>query len=502
MKINRLWMGLMAMATLLVCSCEEKNGEVTPVFPTEVATYAVEPGDEVVVTFDANADWQLSSDAMWCKTGGFLDAYGKAGEQQVAFTISADGQTLDADQANISLRMGDESKVIAVVTRAGFSNAVVLGNDSVDYVHNQTLTITSEGMATLAIKDITFDTNNLFISTTAEWLDIQRDGEVFTFTVKEEYLKYTQANATDSICFSNKETPMMRLHVQYTGMDAKKVILAPATQWGITVAADGATYRGPSLDGTAQEIAAPMQVAVTALNDAYTLYYAGYDKANGCVLVDAAASWIAVEDDKKGNLSIRFMENVDASRAGYLLVLPGAISETLADTASVADFLFEDSTGIAELKAECEQFLVAEFTQESALSSSFHLIDGPTFEYLEIALETDEMYVDFAASNGISANNLFKAELEFGHPYILNPMLPLEVWDPSEENGTISVLNVSTGEYAVVGEDFLIEPTMMEAEGEYMLLQFRSYIESDYIIFFVDAQKVYHKALVVTAILD
>ena len=496
MKINRLWMALMAMTALLVCSCEEK---VTPVFPTEVATYAVEPGDEVVVTFDANTDWLLSSDAVWCKTDGFLDAYGKVGEQRVTFTISADGQTLDADQANIRLRMGDEIRVIAIVTRAGFTNAVVLGNDSVDYVHNQTLTIASEGVATLAIKDISFDANNLYISTTAEWLDIQRDGEVLTFTVKEEYLKYTQANATDSICFSNRETPMMRLHVQYTGMDANKIILAPASQWGVTVSADGTTYRGPSLDGAAQEIAAPMQVAVTALNDAYTLYYASYDKANGCVLVDAAASWIAVEDDAKGNLSISFMENVEAGRSAYLLVLPNAISEALTDVAMVSDYLFENSTGIAELKVECEQYLVAEFTQESALSSSFHLIDGPSFEYLEVALETDETYVAFADSNGISANNLYKAELEFAHPYIFNPMLPLATWDPSTGNGSIAVFNVITGEYAVEGEDYLIEPTMMEAEGDdYMLLQFRSYIENDYIIFFVDAQKVYHKALVVT----
>ena len=78
-------------------------------------------------------------------------------------------------------------------------------------------------------------------------------------------------------------------------------------------------------------------------------------------------------------------------------------------------------------------------------------------------------------------------------------MLPLELWDPSIANGTISVINITTGEYAVEGEDYFIEPTMMEAEGDdYMLLQFRSYIESDYIVFFVDAQKVHHKALVVT----
>ena len=42
----------------------------------------------------------------------------------------------------------------------------------------------------------------------------------------------------------------------------------------------------------------------------------------------------------------------------------------------------------------------------------------------------------------------------------------------------------------------------MEAEGEdHMLLQFRSYIEEQYIIIFVDANKIAHKALVVTPIL-
>ena len=42
----------------------------------------------------------------------------------------------------------------------------------------------------------------------------------------------------------------------------------------------------------------------------------------------------------------------------------------------------------------------------------------------------------------------------------------------------------------------------MEAEGdEHMLLQFRPYIEEQYIIFFVDANKIAHKALVVTPIL-
>ena len=505
MTINKLWMGLMVMVPLLVCSCEEKNGAVAPVFPTEVVNYTVEPGDEVVVTFSANADWQLSSDAMWCKVDGFLDTTGKAGEQQIAFVISADGQSVDEDKANISLRMGDESKVIAIVTRVGISNAIVLGNDSVDYVHGQTLLIGSEGVASLSIKDITFDANSLYITTTAEWLDIQRDDTVFTFAVKEEYRKYTQNSTTDSVCFSNKEIPMMRLNVQYTGMDANKVSFAPATQWGLTVSVDGTTYREPVLDGTTEDIAAPMQVTVTALNDAYTLYYANYDKNHGCVLVDVTESWIIAEDDKKGGISISFKENAGVERVGYLFVLPDAISEDLTGANSVSDFLLEDSTGIAELKMECEQYLVAEFIQEDALSGRFHLIDGKTYDKLEIALETDEEVLAYTASKGLSANDVFKAELNAFYPYLLNPMFALDVWNMGEENSSSSILVIDkeSKEPYVVDEDYWMEPTMMETEGNHMLLQFRLYkeTEKECIIFFIDNDR-YLKALVVTPNLE
>jgi hypothetical protein len=119
-----------------------------------------------------------------------------------------------------------------------------------------------------------------------------------------------------------------------------------------------------------------------------------------------------------------------------------------------------------------------------------------------VALETEEMWVEFAQSYGIAPNNLFKAELVFAHPYILNPMFPLAEWDPSVGNGDIQVLGVS-GTMYTSGEDYLEEPTLMEAEGEdNMLIQFRSYIEETYIIIFVDANKIAHKALVVTPNLD
>lgn len=500
MKTNKFWMCALAMTALLMGACKEENETSTPIFPTEVTNHTVAAGEEVTIAFTANTDWQLSSDAMWCKVDGlFLDTSGKAGEQQVTFRVNADGQSVDDSKANISLRMGEESRVIATVVRTGITNAIVLGNDSINYTHNQTVTIGAEGTLTLVIKETTFDKNNLYISQSAEWFDIQREDMAITLSVKPEYLKYSQSNATDSICLSDRETPMMRLHVTYTGMDARTIALEPATQWGIKVAADGQTYKNSLYEMSQEIFDAPINVTVTALNDAYTLYYANYDKSNGCVLADTAGLWVSMADDKVGNISLSFEENTGSERTGYLFVLPNALRDEVVAGAGVASFLFEDVDGIPELKAECERYLIAELTQESALAGGFRLIDGPTYEYMEVALETDEMYVAFAESNGVSANNLFKAELEFAHPYIFNPMLPLAQWDPSTGNGTISVFNITTGEYAIEGEDYLIEPTMMETEGDdNMLLQFRSYIEADYIVFFVDAQKVYHKALVVT----
>lgn len=504
MKTNKIILGIAAIVSLLFSACNDvMQGTTTQGFPTDTLTSIVMPGDTVTVTFSVDSDWQLSSDAMWCKVDGlFLDTSGKAGKHSVLFIISNEGQTVDAAKASISLRMGSESRIIALITREGITDAMILGSDSINYTHGQTLTIGTSGTQSLMIRKTTFDSNNLYISSNANWFDIVREDSVITLTVKAEYLKYSQHSKVDSICFSDKEIPMMRLNVQYVGIDAQSINIEPSTQWSLRVSADGATYKDAMYEMNQTTYNAPMNVVVTALNDAYTLYRATYDKERGCTLVTPdTVLWFTVADDAMGNISISFIENTGSERTGYLFALPNAISDTLATNVEVATYLFDDATGILEVKAECEQYLIAQFIQESALSNSFHLIDGPTFEYVEIALETEEMWVDFAQSMGVSSNNLFKASMEFAHPYILNPMLSLAAWDPSVGNGEIQVIGISGKQY-IAGEDYIVEPTLMEAEGEdNMLLQFRPYIEEQYVILFVDSTKIALKALVVTPIL-
>ena len=501
MKINKMLLGVVAITTLLFSACDEIiKGSTASGFPTETQMFTVAPNDTIEVTFTANDTWQLSSDAMWCKVDGlFLDTSGKAGEQRIVFVINADGQSVNESKANITLRMGDESRVIAIVTRTGISNAIIVGCDTINYQHNETVTIGTSGTIELVIRQSTFDMNNLYITKNAEWFNIERTDTVVTLSVNAQFLKYSQHSSTDSIYFSNKEIPMLCLNVQYTGMDAQSVNLSPASQWALRVATDGLTYK-ETLYETVYE--APIQTTISVLNDAYTIYQATYNKEQGCTLVAADTTlWYTVTDDEDGHVAISFSENAGSERTGYVFVLPNAISDTFTTLDEVSAFLFDNATGLFEVKAECEHFVIAQFVQESALANSFHLIDGPTFEYLEVALETEEMWIEYAQSMGVTPNNLFKAELEFAHAYILNPMLPLEVWDPSTDNGEIQVIGISGKQY-IANEDFLVEPTLMEAEGEdHMLLQFRPYIEEMFIIFFVDANKIAHKALVVTPIL-
>ena len=187
-KIHNVLLCLAVLSTSFFSSCDETmDGDTSLTFPSQTSVEGVSPGDTVFVTFTTDVNWQLSSDAMWCKVdGSFLDTSGKAGDQSVAFVISDEAHTVDAAQAKISLRLGDETRVITIITRKGITDAVVMGCDSINYSHGQTLVIGTGGTQSLVLRKTTFDSNNLYVSSNAEWFEISREDSVYTLTVKEE----------------------------------------------------------------------------------------------------------------------------------------------------------------------------------------------------------------------------------------------------------------------------------------------------------------------------
>lgn len=505
-KTNLLLLCLAVLSTALFGSCDETmSGKTSLVFPSQKVVEDVAPGDTVLVSFTTVVNWQLSSDAMWCKVDGlFLDTSGKAGYQSVAFIIGDEARTVDAAKANISLRLGDETRVITVVTRKGIADAVIMGCDSINYSHGQTLVIGTSGTQSLVLRKATFDSNNLYVSSNADWFDIAREDSVFTLTVKEEYLKYSQCSTTDSICFSDKDMPMMRLNVHYTGMDARSVVLTPATQWDIVVSVDGTTYKDAMYEMSGEVYEAPFTSTITALNDAYTLYYATYDKTKGCTLVDVdSEQWFAVQDDRKGNLSVTFEANEGEQRVAYVFVLSEMLNDSLDSVGenAVADFLFEEMEGKLEVKTENEKYLVAEFIQENALAGYFSIQQGTELEDIEFARETDEQWISLATARGVPANQIFRTRLESAVWYNVNPKLSAQEWQPDVVDGAHIELWGKSGQQFEEGYDYEEEPAMTE-DDLYYYMQLRIYLEEECIIYFVDAQGNNLKALVVEPILD
>ena len=505
-KTNLLLLCLAVLSTALFGSCDgTMNGETSLTFPSQTLIEGVSPGDTVLVTFTTDVNWQLSSDAMWCKVdGSFLDISGKAGEDTVTFVIGDEAHTVDVAKANISLRLGDETRVITVVTRKGITDAVIMGCDSINYSHGQTLVIGTSGTQSLVLRKATFDSNNLYVSSNADWFDVVREDSVFTLTVKEEYLKYSQSSTTDSICFSDKDMPMMRLNVHYSGMDARSVILTPATQWDIVVSVDGTTYKDAMYEMSGEIYEAPFTSTIATLNDAYTLYYAIYDKTKGCALVDVdSEQWFAVQDDRKGNLSVTFEANEGEQRVAYVFVLSEMLNDSLnsAGENAVAGFLFEEMEGKLEVKTENEKYLVAEFIQENALAGYFSIQEGTALEDVGFVRETDEQWISLATARGVPANQIFRTRLEFAVWYNVNPKLSAQEWQPDVVGGAHIELWGKSGQQFVDGYDYEAEPAMTE-DDLYYYMQFRIYLEEEFIIYFVDAQGNNLKALVVEPILD
>lgn len=119
------------IAGISFASCEDKNKEVTPVFP-DVAEYTVAAGETKELNFTANTPWSLSTDQpTWCV---FMDGdvermqkTGQAGEITVIVKVNDVNHEFDADAvATISLTMQGEKEPIFKITRPGKTRQVTM----------------------------------------------------------------------------------------------------------------------------------------------------------------------------------------------------------------------------------------------------------------------------------------------------------------------------------------------------------------------------------------
>lgn len=266
--ISKYWLVLMALVSVtLFTACSSDDDAVTPVFP-QVQPIAGEAGEVKEFTFEANENWSLSSDKIWCKLvqGEKADAFvlnGTAGKQTIKIKITDDDASKDMSVAQLFLNMGGQKVAIAEVKRsaAGYKLQVfdAAGND---------ITETGITVGYNVYNKFTVKSNFRFaVTNTPAWVDLEggflvgtpNEAVVGGVAFKENQgvsAKYAIAkDGNYTITFTSEDgKAATTIPVIYNGMTTSTmdVTYPTSSQWAVwNVSLDGKvfTQNGSSLNG-------------------------------------------------------------------------------------------------------------------------------------------------------------------------------------------------------------------------------------------------------------
>lgn len=304
---------IMALAMMLgvmfvSCSDDNDNGGVdTPVFPA-LQEMNCAAGESIELSFDANMDWQLSSNAAWCKfvNGEFTETLtsGKAGDgQKVQVAVSADGQNYDEDAvAEITMTMGEKSQVVFKITRAKkeYVDLTVTNEDgTITYGESQPLTIKGSGLRDIpsdSIFTVVYANADMTvgIESVPEWLKVFNDGNgrfrlIFDKAKGVSNLNSFGTEAGHKIVFATEDKKSrVEIPLAYEGLKMESISLTPVgnsgTGVGLSVNADGTEFFLETSDGLSgetsrEEYGSELKTAVSVRNTDYHVLVVGQTKA-------------------------------------------------------------------------------------------------------------------------------------------------------------------------------------------------------------------------------
>lgn len=348
---------LMALAMMFAlsftsCSDDDENDAIVPIFP-ELKEINCGANETVNISFEANLDWELSSNASWCKfvNGEFSETsmQGKAGSQTISITASADGQNYNDDAiAEITLTMNKQSQVIYKVKRAKkeYADLIVSDENGNIYDKDHPLTIKASNISGSEVTVIKAQAEEgMKIGfTNPEWLDYNINTETgeyeFSFKMDNESgisPKYPIAQGEYTLTFMTEDAETattdkirkVEIPLIYEGMKADAININPA-HGNVTFTAEG--------NITNSEITGSQLVStITTLNDDYEIveFIQSKDNETGEYVFDFSGNgevdWIETSYDKDNvTLSVQSNEDENATeRSGIVMIFPKAVYEEI-----------------------------------------------------------------------------------------------------------------------------------------------------------------------------
>lgn len=380
-------LAMMIMTAFTACSDDDNEGNKTVVFP-ELANISSAAGETTELSFEASADWELSSNAGWCKfqNGEFLESliYGKAGKQTVTIMTSADGQNYNEDAvAEITLKMGNASQVIYKVTRAKREYADLVVSDEAGNIYDRTHPLTIKGnTATSPVYTVIKAQAESGVKigfTNPEWLSYVIDEKAgtyqFTFnTANTSGLNpkypitgnsYTLTFVTeDATTAKTDKVRKVEIPVMYEGLQRDAIGISP-------------TYLNALASVTGKELSddtgilEQMQSTVTVYNDEFeTVIFAATKKINDegeeefTYDFNSTVDWLHAvtgTGSNKDKVTVTADTNREtAERAATVMIFPKAVYDEI--KGDWAGNLIDESTG--DIKASYAGNIMTSITQE------------------------------------------------------------------------------------------------------------------------------------------
>jgi hypothetical protein len=467
-------------ATLGISCQREVNTEVT--LPDEQIIFC-DAGDKPQLSFTAESNWHLSSNALWCNfitpTGEQQEMAGKAGSVTVMLKVSDLNLSTKDTIATITIRMGGKSGTLATVERSAkelylklydadgnITESLELGYES--YIESsleanfEFAAIDLPEWVEVAERDASgkITVTNAISGRAGErktvLLRIVRDGERENVKISaEDMLLINFANRDRSVSF--------KYAIVYNGMGKNFLTFTgpTASTFGWEVSLDGKTFRNyDEGDDTTTTFSDELQYKIVSEDNNYHILLIEEHIERGipsfeCFDEGDAKRWIEFDKER---MTLRINEHEGKPRYGAVMALPSGIYEELAGN---YDAIFEEDTSaglmLPTINSDYTKFVLIDFVQ--------HDIYGVKTMYAYHSLSSLEIYcepyanAELATKYGTEA--IFKCD--FVNPIagktpgvIINPLI--EGWDTTGHDKGIAgvevihserTLKVSEGEYYI-----------------------------------------------------
>lgn len=380
-------LAMMIMTAFTACSDDDNEGNKIVVFP-ELANISSAAGETTELSFEASADWELSSNAGWCKfqNGEFLESliYGKAGKQTVTIMTSADGQNYNEDAvAEITLKMGNASQVIYKVTRAKREYADLVVSDEAGNIYDRTHPLTIKGnTATSPVYTVIkaqAESDVKIGFTNPEWLSYVIDEKAGTYQFTFNTANTSGLNPKYPITGNSYTLTFVTEDATTAKTDKVRKVEIPVVYEGLQRDAIGIspTYLNALASVTGKELSddtgilEQMQSTVTVYNDEFeTVIFAATKKVNAegeeefTYDFNTTVNWLHAvtgTGSNKDKVTVTADTNREtAERAATVMIFPKAVYDEI--KGDWAGNLIDESTG--DIKASYAGNIMTSITQE------------------------------------------------------------------------------------------------------------------------------------------